>query len=237
LPPPQGDKSCAHSLPSPFDQRFSGPLQQQEFNLGELSEFAIGDNAFAASDPQDINILSVFVQTGYLTIKSYNDPLYTLDFPNYEVKKSSFDSVVDRYSCIKSGMGQSFMVTLTGHLNAGRLDDFFESLKAFFANIPYDLDVEHEKHYHALFYATFTLLGFDVEAEVRTNIGRIDCVLQTDDRIYIIEFKLNDTKEAALQQIHDKQYAQKYQQRLYSRSPVWIKHQQAWAQGFARAIG
>ena len=27
----------------------------------------------------------------------------------------------------------------------------------------------------------------------------------------VIEFKLNDTKEAALQQIHDKQYAQKYQ--------------------------
>jgi hypothetical protein len=31
------------------------------------------------------------------------------------------------------------------------------------------------------------------------------------DKIYTIEFKLNNTKEAALQQIHDKQYAQKYQ--------------------------
>jgi hypothetical protein len=186
-------------------------LQQQHYNLKDLTEFAIGDNAFAASDPQDINILSVFVQTGYLTIKSYNDPLYTLDFPNYEVKKSFFDSVVDRYSCIKSGMGQSFMVTLLGHLNAGRLDDFFETLKRFFANIPYDLDVNLEKHYHALFYSIFTLMGFNVEAEVRTNVGRIDCVLQTEDKIYIIEFKLNDTKEAALQQIHDKQYAQKYQ--------------------------
>ncbi len=186
-------------------------LQQQQFDLKDLTEFAIGDNAFAASDPQDINILSVFVQTGYLTIKAYNDPLYTLDFPNYEVKKSFFDSVVDRYSCIKSGVGQNFMVTLTEHLNAGRLDDFFETLKRFFANIPYDLDVNLEKHYHALFYAIFTLMGFEIEAEVRTNIGRIDCVLQTQDTIYIIEFKLNDTKEAALQQIHDKQYAQKYQ--------------------------
>ena len=186
-------------------------LQQQQFDLKDLTKFAIGDNAFAASDPQDINILSVFVQTGYLTIKSYNDPLYTLDFPNYEVKKSFFDSVVDRYSCIKSGVGQNFMVSLTGHLNAGRLDDFFDTLKGFFANIPYDLDVNLEKHYHALFYAIFTLMGFDVEAEVRTNMGRIDCVLQTKDKIYIIEFKLNDTKEAALQQILDKQYAQKYQ--------------------------
>jgi hypothetical protein len=157
------------------------------------------------------SVQSVFVQTGYLTIKAYNDPLYTLDFPNYEVKKSFFDSVVDRYSCIKSGVGQSFMVTLTEHLNAGRLDAFFDTLRGFFANIPYDLDVDLEKHYHALFYAIFTLMGFNVEAEVKTNIGRIDCVLQTDDTIYIIEFKLNDSCDAALQQIHDKQYAQKYQ--------------------------
>ncbi len=46
---------------------------------------------------------------------------------------------------------------------------------------------------------------------MNTNIGRIDCVLQTDDTIYIIEFKLNDSCDAALQQIKDKQYAQKYQ--------------------------
>lgn len=39
----------------------------------------------------------------------------------------------------------------------------------------------------------------------------INGVLQTEQTIYIIEFKLNDTKEAALKQIHDKQYAQKYQ--------------------------
>jgi hypothetical protein len=69
----------------------------------------------------------------------------------------------------------------------------------------------HEKYYQSLFYAIFTLLGYQLEAEVRTNDGRIDCVFHTDDRIYIIEFKLNDTKEAALQQIHHKQYAQKYQ--------------------------
>ena len=43
-----------------------------------------------------------------------------------------------------------------------------------------------------------------------TNKGRIDWVLQTVDCIYIIEFKLNDSKEAALQQIIDKDYAQKY---------------------------
>ncbi|NQZ06761.1 MAG: PD-(D/E)XK nuclease domain-containing protein [Algicola sp.] len=44
----------------------------------------------------------------------------------------------------------------------------------------------------------------------KTNAS-INCVIQTKDKVYIIEFKLNDTKEAAMQQIIDKQYAQKYQ--------------------------
>jgi hypothetical protein len=36
-------------------------------------------------------------------------------------------------------------------------------------------------------------------------------VVQTDNTIYIIEFKLNGTKEQALQQIHDNHYSLKYQ--------------------------
>lgn len=88
---------------------------------------------------------------------------------------------------------------------------FFTTLETFFANIPYSITLRHEKYYQSLFYAIFTLLGYQIEAEVKTNQGRIDCVLHTNDKIYIIEFKLNDTKEAALQQIKDKQYAQKYQ--------------------------
>ena len=81
----------------------------------------------------------------------------------------------------------------------------------FFANIPYNLSINEEKYYQSLFYAIFTLIGLNIEAEVHTNKGRIDCVLHSEDTIYIIEFQLNDTAEAAMQQIHDKQYPQKYQ--------------------------
>lgn len=186
-------------------------LQKKQFDLSNLSQFAIGEDAFAASEPEDMEVLSLFVQTGYLTIKGYNDPLYVLDFPNYEVKRSFYDSVVGRYSHCAAGFGQVYTVELIQQLTDGNLDDFFDTLRKFFANIPYYLAIDQEKYYQSLFYAVFTLLGFTIDAEVHTNKGRIDCVLQTNDVIYIIEFKLNDTKEAALKQIHDKQYAQKYQ--------------------------
>ena len=90
-------------------------------------------------------------------------------------------------------------------------DDFFETLSVFFANIPYDIILSHEKYYQSLFFAIFKLIGFSIEVEVKTNKGRIDCVLETNDMICIIEFKLKGSKEQALQQIHDTEYGQKYQ--------------------------
>ena len=44
-------------------------------------------------------------------------------------------------------------------------------------------------------------MGFYTKVEYHTNEGRIDLVLQTDQYIYIMEFKLNGTAEEALQQI------------------------------------
>ena len=46
-------------------------------------------------------------------------------------------------------------------------------------------------------------MGFYTKVEYHTNEGRIDLVLQTDQYIYIMEFKLNGTAEEALQQIKD----------------------------------
>jgi ATP-dependent exoDNAse (exonuclease V) beta subunit len=104
-----------------------------------------------------------------------------------------------------------YLRNLSQTLNAGDIAGFIKTLRIFFANIPFNINVKDEKYYQSLFYAIFTLLGFQIEAEVHTNDGRIDCVLQTDTTIYVIEFKLNGSKEDALQQIEAKHYHQKYQ--------------------------
>jgi hypothetical protein len=55
------------------------------------------------------------------------------------------------------------------------------------------------------------MLGFRAEAEVQTNQGRIDAVVELPDHIFIFEFKLDGSEEEALKQIKDKEYYQKYQ--------------------------
>ena len=80
---------------------------------------------------------------------------------------------------------------------------FFDTLRIFFANIPYDLQINKEKYYQTIFYLVLSLIGLKVEAEIKTNKGRIDAVI-IDNDIYIFEFKFNGDKDKALNQIKEK---------------------------------
>lgn len=64
-------------------------------------------------------------------------------------------------------------------------------------------------YYHSVVYLVLKLLGFAVYAERFTNLGRIDAVLEMQEVVYVIEFKMS-TADAALEQIRNKGYAQPY---------------------------
>jgi hypothetical protein len=82
-------------------------------------------------------------------------------------------------------------------------------LRDILINIEYDIQIQQEKYYQTIFYLIFNLLGYYIHTEVKTNRGRIDAVVEGKS-IYLFEFKLNGTKEEALQQIKDKKYYEKY---------------------------
>jgi hypothetical protein len=54
------------------------------------------------------------------------------------------------------------------------------------------------------------LLTGRVAAEVSTNIGIIDMVIDLPAEIWIMEFKINASADSALAQIHEKKYYEKY---------------------------
>ena len=91
-------------------------------------------------------------------------------------------------------------------------------LELFFANIDpsinsghtYDLQLNREKYYQTVFYLIFLLLGVHVTAEVKTNRGRIDTVIELGDRVFVFEFKLDGSAAEALAQIREHAYYQKY---------------------------
>ena len=135
---------------------------------------------------------------------------YTLAYPNFEVKNSMTECLAEAYSFVERELVHGYAWKLIDALRDQDFETFFDTLKIFFADIPYDLHIKKEKYYQTVFYLIFFLIGLKVKAEVKTNKGRIDAVI-IDKDIYIFEFKFDGDKDQALNQIKDKRYFEKYQ--------------------------
>jgi hypothetical protein len=118
--------------------------------------------------------------------------------------------LLSAFTPVKNGLVGSYLQQLAQAMRAQDWESFFETLQVFFANIPYDIQLSQEKYYQSIFYLIFKLMGLQIDAEVRTNRGRIDAVIETDEAVFIFEFKLDASAEEALAQIKARGYAEKY---------------------------
>jgi len=157
------------------------------------------------------NSLPMLYQTGYLTIKSY-DPrmqLYTLGYPNKEVKIGFTRGLLNEYPS-KTGPASGFVAQFYAAMDSKDINLAMEKLQAYLAGIPNDLENKSEKHFQTIIYLIFSLLGFYIQTEVKTAIGRADAVCRTDNGIYVFEFKVDGSAEDALKQIDEKGYMLPY---------------------------
>ncbi|HMQ47961.1 MAG TPA: AAA family ATPase [Saprospiraceae bacterium] len=171
------------------------------------------ENRLTAFDVAQLNPITVLFQTGYLTIVEYvpEDRLYTLDYPNMEVRQSLEQNLLSDYLNFPLEDPQVRVVNLRDALRHQDLNEVFEILNATLAGIPYDLWHKEDEHFfHALIHLTFSLLGTYIRSEVHTARGRCDALVETADHIYAFEFKLDKSAAEALQQIHDKGYLAPY---------------------------
>ena len=152
-------------------------------------------------------------QSGYLTIKNFDKSLnlYTLGFPNDEVKYGFLKFLIPYYTPISSDETDFNAVKFVRELQSGDVHSFMERMKSFFADIPYELNTKTERHYQVIFYLVFKLMGQYVDTEVKSAVGRADVVIKMQDAIYVLEFKMNGTAEEALAQINSKGYAIPYE--------------------------
>jgi hypothetical protein len=189
-------------------------LKHSDYDIrGLVDGIELKSSSFSEYRADPTNPIPMIYQSGYLTIKGY-DPmgqLYTLGFPNDEVRYGFLEFLAPYYSNVNDTNSAFYIVQFYRDVQAGRIDEFMERLKVFYAKIPYELSIDTEKYYQAVFYIVFTLLGQYVEAEVRSATGRADAVVKTKDYIYLFEFKLKGTAEEALRQIDEKGYLLPYQ--------------------------
>ena len=160
-------------------------------------------------DSESTNPIPVIYQSGYLTIKGYDERfgMYRLGFPNREVEEGFIRFLLPFYTNVSKVETPFAIQKFVREVESGDYNSFFRRLQSFFADTTYEVIREQELHYENVLFIIFKLIGFYTQVEYNTNDGRIDLVLRTDKFIYIMEFKLEGTAEEALQQINDKHYA------------------------------
>ena len=192
-------------------------LNHFDENLNELVGRYYGVPQFDDYKADVEKPLPMIYQSGYLTIKGYDRDTesYLLDIPNNEVREGLLTVLANDYLKTKED-SNSWLIESVHQLKVGKLTEFMNAMTAFLASIPYSArrkkeEREYERHFHYTFYLLLRMLScFLLYHKKETSQGRADCILETAKDVYIFEFKLDGSADAALQQIEEKGYAKEY---------------------------
>ncbi|MCS7035961.1 MAG: AAA family ATPase [Saprospiraceae bacterium] len=200
-------------------------------NVAELEGMVVRENFFDKFEIRHLDPTVLLYQTGYLTIKEIIredvEQTYRLGFPNYEVRTSLMDSLLQAYADMPVSAVGTLMQQIRAALVEHNLPEFIALLRSIFANISHRLLKQYvesddlklwEAYYQTVIYLALHLTGGPVACEVQTNRGYIDAVAETPRHIYVMEFKVGAAAEA-MQQIKERGYHEAY---LHRGKPVTL---------------
>ncbi len=190
-------------------------LNEMGFNPQQFSDGSLYASEDEITDyrPDNPDIVPLLYQSGYLTLKEYDEDFesFTLAYPNEEVKYGFTQSLTPVYlNCDKPLDVRNF----GRDIKTADTDSLRKRFTALFANLPYPAkpsDSILERDFQNVVYLVFLLLGQFVKVEQHSAKGRADCIVETEEYVYIFEFKRDGTAEDALSQIDAQGYAKPYE--------------------------
>ncbi|MEL6152958.1 MAG: AAA family ATPase, partial [Bacteroidota bacterium] len=149
-------------------------IQKQPQITTELSGINIPETQLSDSrSPEDLNLPALMFQTGYLTIKDWawdetlEETVFSLDFPNKEVYKAFFQSLLREFGKVAPQEISSMALQLRAAMEALDMADVVQILNIQLAKIPYDA-FQHTKEgfYQAMLLLCFEISGLKTFGEV-----------------------------------------------------------------------
>ena len=187
-------------------------------DLTEIDGSTAMQEDFDAPTENMHNVLPLFYQSGYLTIKGYNprSGMYTLGYPNEEVKVGLMRILIPFYVQSDPVPASNACWDISEALLDDDIDKALTAARSYFASIPYQENTlkdapTTEGHFTAMLYVMFSFLNRYVFSQVRNAKGRLDILIKTDTTIYVMELKLDGDLDKALRQIDEKDYTIPYQ--------------------------
>lgn len=189
-------------------------LQKTCYSLDAMTEEELTTDTLNSIDIMDENPLPLLYQSGYLTLKDYDDRFdsYILGFPNREVEQGFVRYLLPFYTPKVKDKNTYSVNRFVKDIENGDAEGFMHRLESFFANGDYQVMGNLEIYFQNTLYVIFRMLGFYVEVERHTTNGRMDILIQTSQYVYILELKIDQNADVALQQIEEKDYAKPFVQ-------------------------
>ena len=185
-------------------------LQKNNILIPQLEGIMATPQRFDAPTEIITDPVPVLYQSGYITIKKSQNGMYLLGFPNEEVRQGFSQSMLNYIAPYYAGERDNFAWEFGQAMRADNIDDAMEALKVYLAGFPYDIHHNSEAFFQAILYTIFNMLNFTIRAEARTARGRVDLLVSTKTTIFVMELKIDQSAEKALEQIDAKDYALPY---------------------------
>lgn len=196
-------------------QMLSSMLELYGNNNIDYEGTCVNSNILEESDVNATDETLFLYQAGYLTIKNLRAGVYTLGFPNKEVRQALYEIVLP--NAIAKSMTEVSNVTSRIKLALDSLDinTAMENLKAIIAGTPYSQDNSQralEERFVFIVKHIFYLCDCELEEERLVAKGRIDLVAHHPKCILVMEMKMdaNGGETAAEEQMADRHYADAY---------------------------
>jgi len=199
-------------------------IRDRGINPQDLEEVKVNDAFFDKFSLEALEMSGLLFQTGYLTIKRIEykrtRPYYFLGYPNMEVYEAFTHNLLQAFSYKAHSTVNTVLVKIQDGLEEGDVGKFIRQLEILLADISYHLHPKDksedarfkmwEGYFHTIIYLITSFIGMYVESEITKHKGRLDLSVETDDFLYIMEFKLDEPAENAIEQIKNRDYIKSY---------------------------
>ncbi len=206
-------------------------LKRQKTKPKEMEGITISETSFDKFDLDHLDLYMLLFQTGYLTIKKTERKRYrlryTLGYPNQEVREAFIHNLLEVYTHQTPTIVSQAMIRIEDALQENDLKEFIAQLKVLFSNISYHLlpkskqkkatesdEVKAfqawEGYFQTVIYLVTSFLGLAVQSEITHHKGRLDLLIEADEYLYIMEFKLEEDVSDAIAQIKNREYLTPY---------------------------
>ena len=192
-------------------------LSHSDKNINELVGRYYEESQFIDYKADVERPLPMIYQSGYLTVKEYDidTRYYLLDFPNEEVRSGFIDMLASSY--FSSGeMVSSWIFNVNRDLRGGKIEEFMRKMTSLLSSVTYRFQrkqdaFECERYFQYTFYLIMQMIGhYNTMVEKETSEGRIDCVVECPNYVYVMEFKMDGSAQSALEQIRERGYTKPY---------------------------